>query len=161
MSMTGKAISPYRVRTLTRQDPFRELFDLQRGFNRAFADVFGSVNGESAAPVGAWAPSVDIFEDENAFLIKLELPEIKREDVKVTLDKNVLTISGERKLENEEKRENYHRVERSYGQFFRSFTLSPNANVEAISAEFKDGVLRVSVPKKEEAKPKQIQVEVK
>jgi HSP20 family protein len=102
-----------------------------------------------------------VYEDENGFLIKIEAPEVKREDINVTLDKNVLTISGERRLENEEKRDSYHRIERSYGRFFRSFTLSPNVNLEAVGAEFKDGVLRLSIPKKEETKPKQIQVQVK
>ncbi|HYL97327.1 MAG TPA: Hsp20/alpha crystallin family protein, partial [Blastocatellia bacterium] len=102
MAKTGTAIAvPFRVKSLFGQDPFGDLSELQRGFNRAFADAFGAPGAES---VGAWAPKVDIFEDENGFLIKLELPEIKREDVKVTLDKNVLSISGERKLENEEKR---------------------------------------------------------
>jgi HSP20 family protein len=144
-------------RNVLSHDPLKGLFDLQR---RALSEFFQGYDSEGAA-IGAWTPAVDVYEDENAFVIKLDLPEIKREDVKVTLDKNVLTISGERKLENEEKRERYHRVERSYGKFFRSFTLSPNANAEAVSAEFKDGVLRLVVPKKEEAKPKEIQVEIK
>jgi HSP20 family protein len=158
MARTGTAMAQSQgLRNLLSQDPFRGLFELQR---RALSDALQNGEAEGAA-VGAWTPAVDIFEDENNFVIKLELPEIKREDVKVTLDKNVLTIAGERHLENEEKRDHYHRVERSYGSFFRSFTLSPNANVEAISAEFKDGVLRLLVPKKEEAKPKQIQVEIK
>jgi len=158
MAKTGTAMAqPQGLRNLLIQDPFRGLFDFQR---RALSDAIQNLDSEGAA-VGAWTPAVDIFEDENSFVIKLELPEIKREDVKVTLDKNVLTISGERRLENEEKRDHYHRVERSYGRFFRSFTLSPNTNMEGISAEFKDGVLRLSVPKKEEARPKQIQVEIK
>lgn len=93
-------------------------------------------------------------------MIKVELPEISREDVKVSLNENVLSISGERRVENEEKRENYHRVERTYGQFFRSFTLPQNVNVDAINAQVKDGVLRLTLPKKEEAKPKQIEVKV-
>jgi HSP20 family protein len=150
----------HTLRSLSGHEPFRELYELQRGFNRIFSDAFGQVPGESGA-VGAWTPSVDVYEDENGFLLKIEAPEVKREDINVTLDKNVLTISGERRLENEEKRESYHRIERSYGKFFRSFTLSPNANLEAVSAEFKDGVLRLSIPKKEETKPKQIQVQVK
>jgi HSP20 family protein len=159
MARTGIAVG-YQPRYVTRRDPFRELSELQNGFNRAFSEAFG-LTGEQAPAVGAWSPTVDIFEDENQFLLKVELPEVNREDVKVAVDKNVLTISGERKLENEEKRDGYHRIERSYGQFFRSFSLSPNSNLEAISAEFKDGVLRLSIPKKEEAKPRQIQVEVK
>ena len=161
MSRSATAMSEYRgTRNLAARDPFRELVELQRGFNTLFGDVFGGASREAAA-VGAWSPAVDIYEDENGYAIKLELPEVKKEDVKVNLDKNVLSISGERHLENVEKRENYHRVERSYGQFFRSFTLPPHANVEAIAAEFKNGVLKLQIPKKEEAKPKQIQVEVK
>ncbi|HKV40469.1 MAG TPA: Hsp20/alpha crystallin family protein [Blastocatellia bacterium] len=159
MARTGIALG-YQPRYLTRRDPFRELSELQHGFNRAFSEAFG-LTGDGAAAVGAWTPTVDIFEDENRFVIKLELPEVNREDVKVAVDKNLLTVSGERRLENEEKRDSYHRIERSYGQFFRSFSLSPNANLEAIGAEFKDGVLKLSVPKKEEAKPRQIQIEVK
>ena len=108
----------------------------------------------------AWTPSVDVYEDEEAFLIKLELPEISRDDVKVSLNDNTLSISGERRVENEQKRENYHRVERKYGQFYRSFTLPPNVDTGAISAQFKDGMLRLTIPKKEEAKPRQIEVNI-
>lgn len=108
----------------------------------------------------AWTPPVDVYEDENSFLIKMELPEVNRDDVKVNLKDNTLSISGERLVENEEKRENYHRVEGSYGQFYRSFMLPPNVDTAAINAQFKDGVLRLTLPKKEEAKPKQIEVKV-
>ena len=161
MSRSATAMSEaQRGRNLPVRDPFRELVDFQRGFNNLFGDVFGGASREAAA-VGTWSPSVDIYEDENGYTIKLELPEVDKNDVKVNLDKNVLSISGERHLENVEKRENYHRVERSYGQFFRSFTLPPHANLEAIGAEFKNGVLKLHIPKKEEAKPKQIQVEIK
>ena len=161
MAKTGISMAPQRgFAGFLGQEPFRDLYELQRGLNRIFSDAFGQVTAEGAA-VGAWTPQVDVYEDENGFLIKIEAPEVKQEDINVTLDKNLLTISGERRLENEQKRDSYHRIERSYGKFFRSFTLSPNANVEAVSAEFKDGVLRLSIPKKEETKPKQIQVEVK
>jgi HSP20 family protein len=161
MSRSATAMSEaQRGRNLPVRDPFRELVDFQRGFNNLFGDVFGGASREAAA-VGTWSPAVDIYEDENGYTIKLELPEVDKNDVKVNLDKNVLSISGERHLENVEKRENYHRVERSYGQFFRSFTLPPHANLESIGAEFKNGVLRLHIPKKEEAKPKQIQVEIK
>jgi HSP20 family protein len=140
-------------------DPFRELMDLQRGINQLFDSSVGRSSNEGVA-LNTWTPSVDIFEDENSFIIKLELPEVNREDVKVNLHENTLSITGERRLENEEKRDSYHRVERSYGQFYRSFTLPPNVNAEAINAQFKDGMLRLSIPKKEEAKPKQIEVNV-
>ena len=161
MSRSATAMSEaQRGRSLPVRYPFRELVDLQRGFNSLFGDVWGGASREAAA-VGTWSPAVDIYEDENGYAIKLELPEVDKNDVKVNLDKNVLSISGERHLENVEKRENYHRVERSYGQFFRSFTLPPHANLEAIDAQFKNGVLKLQIPKKEEAKPKQIQVEIK
>ena len=90
----------------------------------------------------------------------MELPEVSKEDIKVSLNENVLSISGERRFENEDKRDGYHRVERNYGQFYRSFTLPPNVNAEAIDAQYKDGVLRLSIPKKEEAKPKAISVNI-
>ena len=141
-------------------DPIRELFDLQRGINRLFEDTVGTSNSDTAASLSTWTPAVDVFEDEAVFVIKCELPEVAKEDVKVNLDNNLLSIGGERKLEHHENRAGYHRVERSYGQFYRSFTLPSNVNIEGINAEFKDGILRLTLPKKEEAKPKQIQVNV-
>lgn len=102
---------------------------------------------EEALTVAEWAPNVDIVEDEKEFLIKADLPEMKREDVKVTVDDNVLTLSGERRHEKEEKHKHYHRVECEYGSFARSFTLPPGTLGDKVSAEFKDGVLRVHLPK--------------
>ena len=157
MAKSGTQLAPSRGRGIG-SDPFRELFDLQRGIHQLFDEGYGAPREEMA--LRAWAPPVDIYEDENAFLIKVELPEINREDVKVNLNENVLSIAGERRVENEEKRENYHRVERSYGQFHRSFTLPQNVDAGAINAQFKDGVLRLTLPKKEEAKPRQIEVKV-
>ena len=158
MAKTGTQIAPLRGFRGVSVNPLRELFDLQRGINQLF-DANLEVPRENVA-LKAWTPAVDIYEDENAFLIKLELPEINRDDVKVSLNENTLSISGERRVENEEKRENYHRVERSYGQFYRSFTLPPNVDAAAINAQFKDGVLRLTLPKREEAKPKQIEVKI-
>ena len=158
MAKTGTQIAPLRTFRAISADPFRELFDLQRGINQLFGESFGSPSENVA--LKAWAPAVDVYEDENAFLIKAELPEVNRDEVKVSLNENTLSISGERRVENEEKRENYHRVERSYGQFYRSFTLPPNVNAEAINAQFKDGVLRITLPKRDETKPKQIEVKV-
>ena len=161
MAKTGTQVAPVRAfRTLMGSDPIRELFDLQRGINRLFEDTVGGSGSGTAQALGSWTPAVDVYEDENEFLIKCELPEISKDDVKVNLDNNVLSISGERKLEHEEKRDGYQRVERTYGQFYRSFTLPPNVNIEAINAEFRDGVLRLALPKREEAKPKQIQVKI-
>ena len=158
MAKTGTQIAPVRTFRGLSRAPFRELFELQRGINELFDEGFG-VPRESVA-LKAWTPAVDVYEDENAFVIKVELPEVNRDDVKVSVNENTLSVSGERRVENEEKRDNYHRLERSYGQFYRSFTLPPNVNTEAIGAQFKDGVLRLSLPKREEAKPKQIEVKV-
>ena len=158
MAKTGTQMVPMRVFRGRSADPFRELFDLRRGINELFDASFAAPGQEVA--LKAWTPAVDVYEDENSFLIKLELPEVNRDDVKVSLNDNTLSISGERRVENEEKRENYHRVERTYGQFYRSFTLPPNVDATAINAQFKDGVLRLTLPKKEEAKPKQIEVKV-
>jgi HSP20 family protein len=158
MAKTGAQIAPSRAfRNMVTIDPFRDLFDLQRNINQLFGEVSGK---RQETAINAWTPAVDVFEDENSFVIKAELPEVGPDDVKVNLEDNTLAITGERRIENEDKREGYHRVERSYGQFYRSFTLPPNVNVEAINAQFKDGVLRLTIPKREEAKPKQISVKV-
>ena len=138
-------------------DPWREMAELQRSINQLF-NTGGNTSNDVA--LSAWTPAVDIFEGEGEYLIKLELPEVSRDDVKINLHEQTLTITGERKIENEDKRDGYHRVERSYGQFYRSFTLPPNVNSEAINAQFKDGVLRLTLPKREEAKPKQIEVKI-
>lgn len=158
MAVIGTQLAPLRAFRGLSTDPFRELFELQRNINELLDESVGAKREDVA--LKAWAPAVDVYEDENSFLIKADLPEVRREDVKVSLNENTLSISGERRVEHEDKRENYHRVERSYGQFYRSFTLPPNVNTEAINAQFKDGVLRLTLPKKEEAKPKQIDVKV-
>jgi HSP20 family protein len=107
-----------------------------------------------------WAPLVDITEDDKEYVIKAELPEVKKEDVKVTVENGRLSISGERRIEKEQKDRKYHRLERSYGSFLRSFTLPEAASAEKVVAEFKDGVLRVHLPKEEKARPKSIDVKV-
>ena len=161
MARFGTQMTPSRQsRGFAVTDPFKELFEMQRNLSNLFESNLAKGTGEGTA-LNAWTPAVDIYEDEENFLLKLELPEMSKEDIKVNLNENVLSISGERRFENEDKRDGYHRVERSYGQFYRSFTLPPNVNAEAINAEYKDGVLRLSLPKKEEAKPKQISVNVK
>lgn len=140
----------------------REFEDLQ---NR-FATLMGrssvhTPNGkEEALTVAEWAPLVDIVEDDKEYLIKAEVPEIKKEDVRVTVQDDVLTINGERTLEKEEKGKKYHRVERSYGRFVRSFTLPEDADGSKVTAEFKDGVLRVHLSKAEKSKPKSIDVKI-
>ena len=110
--------------------------------------------------VAEWAPTVDITEDEKNYIIKAELPDVKKEDVHVRVENGVLTITGERKAEKEEKNKKYHRVERSYGSFARSFTLPENVEAEKVSAAYKDGLLTVTVAKSEKAQPKQIEVKV-
>jgi HSP20 family protein len=110
--------------------------------------------------VAAWAPLVDITEDEKEYLITADLPEVKKNEVKVTVENGILSIAGERKFEKEEKNKRYHRVERAYGSFLRTFSLPDDADAEKVNAEFKDGVLRVHVAKSEHARPRQIEVKV-
>ncbi len=145
---------------LTRWDPFKEMEDLQTRLTKVFGlPVTRTGNGEKEAmTVAAWAPSVDISEDEKEWLVKADLPEVKKEDVKVTVQDGVLVITGERKFEKEEKDKKYHRIERSYGNFLRSFTLPDGADGTKVAAEFKDGVLKVHLPKNEKAKPKAVEV---
>lgn len=146
---------------VTRWDPFKELDDLQTRLNTLFgrAPLRREVGREEAIAVAEWAPVVDILEDQKGFLIKVDLTEVRREDVKVTVQDEVLTISGERQMEKYEGRK-YHRVERPYGRFTRSFSLPEEADSTKVSADFKDGVLRVHLPKAEKAKPKSIEVKV-
>ena len=119
--------------------------------------TFGGENWSLAT----WMPACDIYENNNEIVVKVELPEVKREDVRVSIENNILTIHGERKLSEETKKENYHRVERNYGEFTRSFTLPGFVDTNKVNAEFKDGILRVTLAKREEAKPKYVEVNVK
>ena len=141
---------------LVRWDPLRELATMEVDrLNRMFADFYG----EGIAR--AWLPPVDIYEtDDHEVVIKAELPEMKREDIHVTFENNVLTIRGERKLERDTNRENFQRLERHRGSFSRSFTLPATLDASKISASYKDGVLTVRLPQREEAKPKQVEVTV-
>jgi len=145
---------------IVRFEPFRELMSLQERMSRLFGESYRGAGEEDWALGGSWAPAVDIYEQDNNIVLKAELPGVDPKDVDIRLENNVLTIRGERKFDNEVKRENYHRVERAYGSFTRSFTLPSVVDSTAIKAEFKDGVLRVTLPKREEAKPKQIQISV-
>ncbi len=146
---------------LVRWDPFKELEDMERRLATLFGRPVRRREGEKEAmTVAEWSPLVDIEENEKEYVIKAELPEIKKEDVKVTVESDVLTIAGERKFEKEEKGKKYHRVERSYGSFARSFTLPEDADGTKVSAEYKDGVLRIHLPKSEKAKPKAIEVKI-
>jgi len=116
--------------------------------------------GKEALTVAQWSPLVDITEDEKEYLIQAELPDMKKEDVRLTVENGVLAISGERKFEKEEKSKKYHRVERAYGSFVRSFSLPEDANGSKVTADFKDGMLHVHVPKSVQAKPKAIEIKV-
>ena len=150
---------------IVRWEPFRDLVSLQDRMNRLFDESFRARGGGSGqeddwALGGSWAPQVDIYEHEGNIVLKAEVPGIEPKDVDIRVENNVLTLRGERKLDQQIKRESYHRVERAYGTFSRSFTLPNVVDTERIKAEYKDGVLRVTLPKREEAKPKQIQVDV-
>jgi HSP20 family protein len=148
---------------IVRWEPFRDLVSLQDRMNRLFDSSYrgvGAAGEEDWALGGSWAPAVDIFEHEGNIVLKAELPGVDPKDVDVRVENNVLTLRGERKFDSEVKRESYHRVERSYGTFARSFTLPAVVDTGNIKAEFKEGVLRVTLPKREEAKPKQISISV-
>lgn len=145
---------------LMRWDPFRELEEMSDRLNRMFARPATRTNGKETMVVADWTPTVDISETDGEYQIKAEIPDVKKEDVKVTLEDGVLTIQGERKQEKEEKGKKYHRVERSYGSFVRSFSLPDLIDEEKVKAEFKDGVLNLHLPKSEKAKPKAIEVKV-
>jgi len=146
--------------TLTRWEPFREMEEFQNHLSTLFGRPLRRTNGREEITLPEWTPLADITEDEKEYLIKAELPEMKKEAVKVTVENGVLIISGERKFEKEEKKRKYHRVERGYGTFMRSFTVPDDADANKIKAEFKNGLLTVHLPKTEHAKPKQIEVNV-
>lgn len=144
-----------------RWNPFKEMEELQERMSRAFgmAPLRGN-GGQELMSMAEWAPPVDITEDDKEFLIKAELPGMKREDVKVSVEDGVLTLTGERKSEHEEKTKKQHRIERSYGRFERSFGLPNEADAAKVSAEFKDGVLQVHLPKNPDAKPRSVEIKV-
>ena len=146
---------------IVRFDPFRELSDMQDRMGRLLGDFYGRQGADDLMRRGAWIPPVDIFEGGNhELVIKAELPDMKREDIHLTVENNTLTISGEKKFDGEVKEEAYHRVERAYGSFARSFSLPPTVDAVRVSADYKAGVLTVRLPLREEAKPRQIQVNV-
>lgn len=146
---------------LVRWDPFRELEDmstrLNRLFNQPFTRRFGEEDGMAFAD---WAPAIDVQETDKEYLLKADLPEVKRDDVKVDVKDGVLSVEGERKQEKEEKGKKFHRIERSYGKFVRRLTLPVDVDEQKIAAEFKDGVLNVHLPKSATAKPHTIDIKV-
>ena len=143
--------------TISRFEPFRTN-SLQEQFHRLFSEAFDRSSDESS--ITTWAPAVDIFETEHELVVKADLPDIKPEELDIRVENNILTIRGERKFEKQVNEDNYLRVERAYGSFSRSFSLANTVNSDAIKAEYKDGVLTLTIPKREEAKPKQIKVNV-
>jgi HSP20 family protein len=144
---------------VTRWDPFRELNALQQRMNRLFDEQYSGGREESLT-AGAFVPPVDIYEDEHSVQLKLEVPGVDEKDLDIKVENNTLTVNGERKFEKEEKEENFHRVERRYGSFTRSFTLPNTVSTEDIQADYEHGVLKIRLAKRAEAKPKQIKVNI-
>jgi HSP20 family protein len=144
---------------LTRFEPFREVSALDR-MNRLFRASFQEADRDESLNTSTFAPAVDVYEDEHNVTLKIEVPGIDEQDIDVQVENNTLTVHGERKIEKEEKEENYRRVERKYGSFTRTFTLPTTVNTESVSATYDKGVLNIALPKKAEAKPKQIKVNV-
>lgn len=148
---------------IVRWEPFRDLLGIQDRMNRLFDEAFrgaGRTSAEEDWTLGSWAPACDIYEQDGNIVLKAELPGVEPKDVDVRVENNVLTLRGERRFDNEVKKESYHRVERAYGSFSRSFTLPSVVDTDKIKADYRDGVLRVTLPKREEAKPKQISISV-
>ena len=146
------------MRTLSRFEPFRGVSTLQDQINRLFSDVLERTGEDSN--LTTWAPAVDIYETEHELVVKVDLPDVDPKDLDIRVENNILTIRGERKFESKVSEDKYLRVERAYGSFSRSFSLANTVNSEGIKADYRDGVLTLSVPKREEAKPKQIKVNV-
>src|ERR1700752_5045879 len=145
---------------ITRWDPFREFSTLQDRMNRLFRDSYGNEGREESLTTTAFAPPVDVYEDEHNVVLKIEVPGIDEKDIDVRVENNTLTVYGERKFEKEEKEENFRRVEQQYGSFTRSFTLPNTVDAEHVQAHYDKGILKIQLAKKAEAKPKQIKVSV-
>ena len=143
---------------VVRWDPFRDLNMLQDRMNRLFDDAGHTWRTDEPAATTAWSPAVDIFETEGEIVVKAEVPGMDRKDITLNLENNVLTLKGERRFVKETKEDNYHRIERSYGGFSRTFSIPATVDEEKIRAEYKDGVLKIVLPKKEQLKPKQIRI---
>ena len=146
------------MQAINRWEAARGAMTLREQINRVFADLLERTGEESN--LTAWAPAVDIFETEHELVVKADLPDVDPQDLDIHVENNILTIRGERKFEKDVKEENYLRIERAYGSFTRSFSLASTVNSEAIKADYRNGVLTLSIPKREEAKPKQIKVNV-
>lgn len=144
--------------TIVRYDPFRDLRTLQEEVNRLFSTNLTRGFGEEGIGRGAWNPSVDIYENKDQIVLEAELPGMKRDDFELSVENNVITLRGERQFEKKDDSDNYHRVERSYGSFTRSFTLPQTVSADGATAEYRNGVLRVTLPKREETKARRIKI---
>jgi HSP20 family protein len=145
---------------ITRWDTYRDVLALQNRMNSLFQDFSRSGNGESELATAGFVPPVDIFEDENKLVLKIEISGIRQEDIDVRLENNTLTVKGERNFQSEGKEENFHRVERRYGSFYRAFTLPNTIDQNTIKADYEAGVLKVELDKRAETKPRQVKINV-
>ncbi len=143
---------------ITRWDPFREVVALQKPYELSFRDM--NDGGEAPLTTASFVPAVDVYEDDKKVMLKLEVPGIEEKDLDVSVENNTLTVKGERKFEKEEKEENFHRIERRYGSFFRAFTLPSTVDTEHVQASYNAGVLKLELTKRPEAQPKQIKINV-
>lgn len=144
--------------SITRFDPFRDLRTLQDEVNRLFSTSFSRSFGDEGMARGTWAPNVDIFENKDEIILEAELPGMKREDFELTVENNVLALRGERRFEKKDESGNFHRVERAYGTFSRSFTLPQTVSTDGVTAEYQNGLLRVVLKKREEVKARRIEI---
>jgi HSP20 family protein len=142
---------------ITRWDPFREVVALQNRVNNLFREMN---DGDSPLTTASFVPAVDVYEDSKKVVLKLEVPGIEEKDLDIRVENNTLTVKGERKFEKEEKEENFHRIERRYGTFYRAFTLPSTVDTEHVQANYQNGILKLELSKKPEAQPKQIKVNV-
>jgi HSP20 family protein len=152
------ALVPWK--TFRDWDPLREMVGVRDRIDRLFDEYFGRFPAAEESFERTWSPLVDIHEEKDTIVVKAELPGIKKEDISIEVKNNVLTLSGERKQEKETKKENYHRIERAYGKFSRSFTLPNTITADKVKASYKDGILEITLPKTEESKPKGIPIKV-
>jgi HSP20 family protein len=144
---------------IIRWDPFRDMVTIREKMNRLFEDAFTARGGDDKdITASTWMPAVDIFENENELVLTAEIPGIDEKDVEIKIEDNTLTLKGERKFEKETKEENYHRIERSYGSFYRAFTLPNYVDTDKVQAQHENGVLKISMPKREEVRPRTVKI---
>jgi len=143
---------------IIRWDPFRDMVTLREKMNRMFEDVFTGRSEDKDLSASTWAPAVDIFETESELVMTVEVPGIDEKDIEIKIEDNTLTLKGERKFEKETKEENYHRIERSYGSFYRAFTLPNSIDPDKIQAEHENGVLKITMAKRQELKPRKVKI---